>query len=107
MARKKIDPKKKEFIKQLIEVYNPKTVEDVGDALKDILGPVMQDKLEAELEEHVGYEKYSHEEKDTSNRRNGSYPKKVKSTYGELEIDVPRDRESTYEPGIIPWIGYN
>jgi transposase-like protein len=44
--------------------------------------------MEAELEDHIGYEKHSHEVKETSNRRNGSYPKKLMSSYGEVEIDV-------------------
>ena len=87
MARNKIDPQKKEFIKELIKVYNPKTVEDINDALKDLLCPVIQNIMEAELEEHVGYEKYSHEPKESENRRNGSYSKNLKSSYGEVKVD--------------------
>lgn len=102
MARKKIDDKKRQVIKDLIELYNPKDVNEVGDALKDLLGPIIQDMMEAELEDHVGYEKHSHEDKETINRRNGSYPKKLKSSYGEVGIDVPRDREASFEPGIVP-----
>jgi len=102
MARKKIDDRKRQVIKDLIELYNPKDVNEVGDALKDLLGPIIQDMMEAELEDHVGYEKHSHEDKETSNRRNGSYPKKLKSSYGEVGIDVPRDRDASFEPGIVP-----
>lgn len=102
MARKKIDERKKKLIKELIYLYNPKDVNDVGNALKDLLGPVIQDMMKAELEDHIGYKKHSHEAKETSNRRNGSYSKKLKSSFGEIEIDVPRDRDASYEPGVVP-----
>ncbi|HEY8364534.1 MAG TPA: transposase, partial [Haloplasmataceae bacterium] len=66
------------MIKELIDLYNPKDVNEVSNALKDLLGLVIEDMMEAELEEHMGYEKNSHEAKETSNRRNGSYSKKLK-----------------------------
>lgn len=102
MARKKIDPKVKQLVKDFLEVYNPKTAGDITSGLKDLLGPVIQDMMEAEFEGHMGYDKNSHEEKDTDNRRNGSYPKTLKSTFGEFDIDVPRDRDASFNPDVIP-----
>lgn len=58
--------------------------------------------LEAELDEHLGYEKYSPEGKNSGNSRNGTSEKKIKSEYGESEIEVPRDRNGTFEPVAVP-----
>jgi len=102
MARKKIDPKVKQLVKDFLEVYDPKTAGDITTGLKDLLGPVIQDMMEAEFEDHMGYDKNSHEEKVSENRRNGSYPKTLKSTFGELDIDVPRDRDASFDPNVIP-----
>ncbi|QOR36287.1 IS256 family transposase [Clostridium sp. 'deep sea'] len=99
---KKRDPQKIEFAKQLIQLYKPKTTDDVANALKDLLGPIMEDMLEEEMNEHLGYDRYSHEEKENSNRRNGVHKKSLKSSYGEFDINVPRDRDATFEPEIVP-----
>jgi putative transposase len=58
--------------------------------------------LEGEMDAHLGYEKYSPEGKNTGNSRNGKSSKKIKSEYGESSLEVPRDRESTFEPVIVP-----
>jgi transposase-like protein len=55
--------------------------------------------MEAELDNHLGYGEY--ERSDNTNYRNGTKPKKLRSSYGELEIDVPQDRESSFEPQIV------
>ena len=62
---------------------------------------VLQKTLEAELEGSIGREKYGRNEASNGNYRNGSYPKKVRSTFGEMDLDIPRDREGVYEPMII------
>ncbi len=90
------------MVKEFINIYEPKTTEDISNGLKNLLGPVIQDMMEAEYEDHMGYEKNSHEDKESDNRRNGSYPKKLKSTRGEFTIDVPRDREASFEPMVVP-----
>ncbi len=61
----------------------------------------MQGMLEAEMDTHLGYEKHEDARKATSNRRNGHSNKSVRSDYGSVELDVPRDRESDFEPIII------
>ena len=70
--------------------------------LKDLLGETIQTMLEGEIEEELGYSKYNYEEKDTQNSRNGYSPKSVRSEYGEIELDIPRDRHNEFEPKIIP-----
>ncbi len=58
--------------------------------------------LEAELDNHLGYEKYSSSGKNSGNSRNGTTSKKLKGEYGEVDIDVPRDREGSFTPVAVP-----
>lgn len=62
----------------------------------------MNDMLEAELDEEMGYEKHDQKEKDTTNRRNGKYPKTERSTHGEHTLSISRDRGGKYEPQLVP-----
>ncbi|ABN54057.1 transposase mutator type [Acetivibrio thermocellus ATCC 27405] len=72
------------------------------EALKDLLGDTIQNMLEAELDEHLGYEKYESTEEAKSNYRNGYTSKTLKSSVGQVEIDIPRDRNAEFEPKIVP-----
>jgi transposase-like protein len=58
--------------------------------------------LEGELDNHLGYEKYSSAGKNSGNSRNGKSSKKLKSEYGEVEIEVPRDRDGSFAPIAVP-----
>jgi len=100
-AKNKLTPEKKEVIADLIEMYNIRTTQDLQEALKDLLGGTIQEMLEAELDEELGYEKHEKTEEPKTNYRNGHKPKTLKSTMGELEIDVPRDRNSEFEPKVV------
>lgn len=91
---------KRNLIQGLLQEYEIETAEDIQDALKDLLSGTIQGMLESEMDEHLGYEKY--ERSDESNNRNGSKSKTVRSKYGEFKVDVPQDRQSTFEPSIIP-----
>ena len=56
--------------------------------------------LESEMNEHLDYEKYEHTSEP--NYRNGKKIKKIRGKYGEMDIEVPQDRNSTFEPKIVP-----
>ena len=102
MGRKKkepLNPEKKNIIAELIKTYEIKTAQDIQDALKDLLGDTIQEMLESEMNEHLGYEKY--ERAENTNPRNGYKTKRVRSGMGEYEIDVPQDRDSSFEPQIV------
>lgn len=86
----------------IINEYKPNTAEDMQEALKDIFGPMFESMLQGEMDSHLGYENNDHGAKNTSNRRNGYASKTVKSTYGDITIDVPRDREGSFNPQVIP-----
>lgn len=96
---KPLTEKKKNIIASLIEEYDIETAEDIQEALKDLLGSTIKTMMEAEMDNHLGYESY--ERSSNSNYRNGSKSKRVRSTYGEFEIDVPQDRESSFNPKIV------
>jgi transposase-like protein len=74
---------------------------ELSDHFKGMFKAAIKDILEAELEEHLGYQKYEHEGKSKSNSRNGTNSKKLKSQLGEIDLEVPRDRNSTFEPQLV------
>ena len=93
---------KNELVKAIIDTYQPETAKDVQDALKDIFGPMFEAMLQGEMNSHLGYENNDKGEKQTQNRRNGYISKNVKTSMGEMTIDVPRDRDGSFEPQIVP-----
>ena len=95
MAKKKID---NEIFKTLIEDYNIKDTNDI----KNMLSGTIQTMLEVEIEHELGYVKHSMKDKITSNARNGHSKKTVRSEYGNIDLDIPRDRNAEFEPQIIP-----
>lgn len=78
-----------------------KSVEDVHNVLKDLFKGTLEEILEVELEEHLGYEKHSIVGNNTGNSRNGYSKKTIKTKIGETEIAIPRDRNGEFEPQII------
>lgn len=92
---------KSEILRRLIEEYDVKTTKDVQEMLKDLFAGTIQEMLEAELEDHLGYERYDNKNKGTSNTRNGYRSKKVKSDFGEVKLSIPRDRNGDFEPRVI------
>ena len=93
---------KNELVQAILDVYQPETAKDVQDALKDVFGPMFEAMLQGEMNSHLGYENNDKNEKQTNNRRNGYITKNVKTSMGEMTVDVPRDRDGSFEPQIIP-----
>jgi transposase-like protein len=90
--------------KEISEMLGGLGVTDVNglqDLFKEMIGTVLEEGLEGELDEELGYSKYDYRNKETENSRNGHSAKTVKSSYGEVEIKVPRDREGEFEPQIV------
>ena len=102
MKKEKRNPRSHELIREMIELYHPQSVKNIQEMLKDMFADTMEDMLKAELDTELGYVKNSQGKKTTDNRRNGSYPKTVTSSMGEIELDIPRDRMGEYEPELIP-----
>ena len=74
-------------------------IQDIQDMLKDLLGETLQGMLEAEMDDHLGYEKS--QRSDSDDYRNGYKTKRVNSSYGTMEIEVPQDRRSSFEPKVV------
>lgn len=91
---------KRNIIQGLLQEYDIQSAEDIQDALKDLLSGTMHEMLEAEMDDHLGYDKY--ERSGEPDYRNGTKPKNVRSKYGEFEVDVPQDRDSSFEPKVLP-----
>ena len=102
MARqRKLSPERKAFINSLLEHYQPTDANDVQEMLKDLLGDTLQGMLEAEMDQKLGYSKYDYQNKATDDSRNGYSKKTVKSSLGEIDLDIPRDRKGEFEPQIV------
>lgn len=92
----------KEQVKSIVKGNNFQNTTQVGAYLKDIFKDIIQELLEAELDVTLGYSKNDVNNKETSNSRNGYNKKTLKSEFGEVEIDIPRDRKGEFEPKIVP-----
>ena len=90
---------KREIIRKLIEEYDIETTTDIQEALKDLLGGTIKEMMEAEMNNHLGYSKS--ERSDSDDYRNGYKTKRINSSYGNMDIHVPQDRKSTFEPQIV------
>ena len=69
--------------------------------LRDLLGDTIQQMLEAEMDDHLGYSKYDCKNKQTDDSRNGYSPKTVASSVGDIPIEVPRDRKGDFKPQSV------
>lgn len=88
-------------LRQFIKDNDIKTAADVQNVLKDLFAETLQEMLEAEMDMSIGYEKNKPKPKESTNRRNGHSNKTVRSEFGEIDLEVPRDRENEFEPFIV------
>lgn len=93
--------REKSLMRQLIEERGIKDIAGVQALVKELTARFIQEAMDAELDEELGYSKYDYKNKQTDNSRNGSYKKTVSSSQGDIELTVPRDRNGDYEPQIV------
>ena len=88
---------KRAIIQQLLQEY------DIQDALKDLLGGTIKEMMEAEMNHHLGYKKSEHTDSTDEVRdyRNNYKTKQVNSSFGSMDIEVPQDRLSEFEPQVV------
>ena len=91
--------RKRNIIQMLLQEQDIESAQDIQEALKDLLGGTIKEMMEAEMEDHLGYGKS--QRSDNDDYRNGYKKKKVNSSYGSMEITVPQDRKSTFEPQVV------
>lgn len=107
MGRKKRTPEeeaRRALISELLSTANITSMADIQELFKETIAEFMENGLESELEEKLGYSKYDYRQKaefGSDNSRNGHSKKMLKTSMGSVEIDVPRDRNGEFEPQIL------
>jgi len=94
--------REKSLLRTLIEERGIKDLDSIHNLVKELTSSLIQEIMDAELEDELGYSKYDYRNKQTTNSRNGHFKKTVNSSQGEIELKVPRDRKGEYEPQIVP-----
>lgn len=92
---------RKERILEFVQDMGAEGIEDLQSVYKMMIGAVLENSLDAELDEELGYSKYDYRNKHTNNSRNGHSQKTLKTSFGDAIIDIPRDRNGEFEPQII------
>jgi transposase-like protein len=92
---------RREEIREIMKNLDIKDMKDINTLFKEMVGWVLENGLEAELEEELGYRKYDYKNREGDNYRNGHSKKTMKSSFGEVDIEVPRDRNGEFEPTIV------
>ena len=88
-------------IRELLQESNISSMEDIQELFKETIAEFMENGLDAELDEELGYSRYDYKNKDTDNSRNGHSSKTLKTSFGEVDIDIPRDRKGEFDPVIL------
>ena len=108
MPRYKLSPEeraaekeRKANLRNLMQGLEVKNFDDLRDVFKLMVGEILENGLEGELDDELGYSKYDYRNKEGENSRNGYSKKTVKTSFGDAEIKVPRDRNGEYEPQLI------
>ena len=103
--RKRNESPERQALREMITGYlkeNPvKDGKDVNAMMRDMMSVILEGALDGELEEELGYSKYDYRNKDTNNSRNGYSKKTMHTSYGDMDVDIPRDRNGEYEPQVI------
>lgn len=104
MARKNRTPEenaRREKIRELLQLTNVSSMDDIQALFKDTIAEFMENGLEAELDEQLGYSRYDYKNKDTDNSRNGHSSKTLRTSFGDVEVSTPRDRKGEFEPQLL------
>ena len=104
MTRKNRSPEenaRRAKIRELLLSSNISSMDDIQDLFKETIAEFMESGLEAELDDELGYGRYDYRNKDTDNSRNGHSSKTLRTSYGDVEVAVPRDRKGEFEPQIL------
>ena len=107
MAKRKSDSPQKAALREMMSTYMkennvlPKNGTDVNSIMRDMMSIILEGTLDAEMDEELGYSKYDYRNKDTENSRNGYSKKTMHTSYGDMDINVPRDRKGEFEPQVV------
>ena len=104
MSRKTRSPEEQDRrakIRELLQASNIGSMEDIQNLFRETIAEFMENGLETEMDESLGYGKYDYKNKDTDNSRNGHSKKNLRTSFGEVEVSVPRDRKGEFDPQLI------
>jgi len=104
MSRKNRTPEenaRRAKIRELLQASNVNSMDDIQNLFKETIAEFMENGLDAELDEELGYSKYDYRNKETDNCRNGHSSKTLKTSFGDVEVSVPRDRKGEFEPQLL------
>ena len=88
-------------IRELLDMSNITSMDDIQNLFKETIAEFMEDGLETELDEELGYSRYDYRNKNTENSRNGHSSKTLRTSFGDVEVAVPRDRKGEFEPQLL------
>lgn len=103
-SRRKRSPEeqaRREKIRELLQTSGVNSMDDIQNLFKETIAEFMENGLDAELDDELGYSKYDYKNKDTDNSRNGHSSKTLRTSFGDVEVSVPRDRKGEFEPQIL------
>ena len=95
------EKERKENLRNIMKGLDVKSFDDLKDVFKLMVGEMLENSLEGELDDKLGYTKYDYRNKEGENSRNGYSKKTLKTSFGETEIKVPRDRNGEFEPQLV------
>ena len=108
MPRYKLSPEeraaekeRKDNLRNIMKGLGVKNFDDLKDVFKMMVGEMLENGLDGELDDELGYTKYDYRNKEGNNSRNGYSKKTIKTSFGETEIKVPRDRDGEFEPQLV------
>ena len=106
MARRKDSPQKAAMREMMRDYLKNNDISikdgtDVNSIMRDMMSVLLEGALDEELDEELGYSKYDYRNKETDNSRNGHSSKTMHTSYGDMDVAIPRDRNGDYEPQLI------
>ena len=104
MSRRKRSPEeqaRREKIRELLQTSGISSMEDIQNLFKETIAEFMENGLDAELDDELGYSRYDYRNKNTDNSRNGHSSKTLRTSFGDVEVSVPRDRKGEFEPQLL------
>ena len=103
-SRRKRSPEeqaRREKIRELLQISEISSMEDIQNLFKETIAEFMENGLDAELDDELGYSRYDYRNKNTDNSRNGHSSKTLRTSFGDVEVSVPRDRKGEFEPQLL------
>ena len=103
-SRRKRSPEeqaRREKIRELLQTGGVSSMEDIQNLFKETIAEFLENGLDAELDDELGYSRYDYKNKDTENSRNGHSRKTLRTSFGDVEVSVPRDRKGEFDPQIL------